>query len=141
MPNVVSQCQTKIKVVGRTRICTDRRTGRVIPINLPELRSRGYNNGNYQKVELGITNFIKKTADKYLGIIFAVAFEIVYSKKPSSCVNEEHLIFIPVFDAIRHHFQRVHYCLTYSNSKPYSKQSTSTYIANLLKSRLYLLHV
>ena len=31
------------KVMGRTQICTDRRTDRVIPIYPPELCSRGYN--------------------------------------------------------------------------------------------------
>ena len=52
-PNMVSQCQTKKKVMGRTRICTDRLTGRrttdretdrqsgsYIPL---EFCSRGYN--------------------------------------------------------------------------------------------------
>ena len=60
---MVSQCQTKKNVMGRTQICTDKRTDRrteSYSYKPPELRSRGYNNRNYQKVELGITNFIKK---------------------------------------------------------------------------------
>ena len=34
-------CQTKKKVMGWTRICTDTQTDRVISIYPPELRSRG----------------------------------------------------------------------------------------------------